>query len=370
MERETGDLTRRRNGASIYDVAKAAGVSIATVSRALNGGGSVAPAMARRVAEAVDALGYIPARAAQDLSNRRSRMLAAILPSLDYAIHARKVEAFRARAASRGYGLLLATSNWSLETEYEQCIDLIRGGAEGIMLEGGLHRAALYEALQRRGIPYVHTSTYKPQGEHPSIGFDNIEIGARAARHLLDLGHVDIGVIAGRLTDNDRTSERVEGVRQALEARGLALPDNRVIQCEYRIGDARQAFRHLISASPAPTALVCTNDVLALGAVLEGQHAGIAIPDRVSIVGYDDLDWAAHLKPGLTTFYVPTAEIGERSADYLIGRIEKHSVVDHSELEVPFILRSSTGPGPAATAVAGHAIRTDGIRSSRPRREK
>src|SRR6185312_5778375 len=181
---------------------------------------------------------------------------------------------------------------------------LVRSGAEGIMLEGGLHQPALYDILRRRGIPYVITSTYKPDGEHPSIGFSNIEIGARAARHLLDLGHVHIGVIAGRMAGNDRTSERVEGVRKALEERGFTLPDDRVIQCDYQIGEARGAFRHLISISPAATALVCTNDVLALGAVLESQHAAIAIPDRVSIVGYDDLDWAAHLKPGLTTFYV------------------------------------------------------------------
>lgn len=352
-------MSGRQNGVSIYDVAKAAGVSIATVSRTLNGGTSVSPEIARRVTEAVDALGYIPARAAQDLSNRRSRMLAAILPSLDYAIYVRKAEAFRARASSRGYGLLLATSNWSLETEYEQCVDLIRSGAEGIMLEGGLHQTAVYEVLQRRGIPYVNTSTYKPKGEHPSIGFSNIEIGARAARHLLDLGHTDIGVIAGRMASNDRTSERVEGVKKAIEERGLILREDRVIECEYRIGDARQAFRHLLSASPAPTALVCTNDVLALGAVLESQHADIPIPDRVSIVGYDDLDWAAHLKPGLTTFYVPTAEIGERSADYLISRIEGHSAVDHSELEVPFILRASTGLAPGAMTAASPNFRPE-----------
>jgi LacI family transcriptional regulator len=338
-------IARKHPRANIYDVARAAGVSIATVSRALNGGSSVAPEIAQRVASATERLGYIPARAAQNLSSRRSRMLAAILPTLDYSIYARKIEALRLRASSLRYGLLIATSNRDLDTEYAQCVDLIRSGAEGIMLEGGEHRPALFERLRQHGVCYVNTSVYAPDSEHPTIGFRNEDIGARAAGHLLDLGHRIIGVVAGPLHDkNDRLTGRVVGVARALRERGSSLADNHVVKCGYSVGDARQALRHLMSQTPRPSAVVCGNDVLALGAFLEAQHAGIDIPRELSMIGFDDLDWAAHLKPGLTTFYVPTAEIGTRSAEYLVSSIEGRATFHHQELDVPLILRGSTGP--------------------------
>jgi LacI family transcriptional regulator len=337
--------TKKRNSVSIYDVAKDAGVSIATVSRALNNAPKVRSEIVQRVSASAEKLGYLPAKAAQNLSSKRTHMLAAVIPSLDYAIYARKIEAFRVEAARRGYGLLIGTSNWDLDTEYRQCMDMIRSGAEGIMLEGARHLPALYEQFDRHDVKYVNTSVYNPDGEYPTIGFRNDEISARATRHLLDLGHRNIAVIAGDARVNDRIAGRIQGVTQAL-APFDGLPASHVVQCRYRIADARDAFRHLMSLKPRPTGVICANDVLALGAFLEAQHAGIHIPDDISIIGFDDLDWAAHLKPGLTTFYVPTAEIGTRSAEYLTAMIEGASALDHAELDVPLILRGSTGPYP------------------------
>ncbi|WHA42610.1 LacI family DNA-binding transcriptional regulator [Agrobacterium larrymoorei] len=325
-------------------MAKAAGVSIASVSRELNGRGGVSAENSLKIQAAIKAIGYVPANAAQTLSRRRSRVLGALIPTLDYSVYARKVQSFRARAMMKGYSVLLATTDWEATSELAQCDDLVRGGAEGIMLEGNNHPPELYERLRQNNVLYVNTSVYNPEGPHPTIGFRNNTLASRATQHLIDLGHRSIAVIVSKLANNDRASDRLAGVRATIEAAGGSLPDSHVVQCDFRMSSSREALRHLMAQTPRPTAVVCTNDVLAMGAIMECQHSGIKVPQSLSVIGFDDLDWAAHLSPPLTTFLVPTAEIGARSADYLISRIDGVPVIDHAELDVPFIMRQSTGP--------------------------
>lgn len=337
---------RRKHAPSILDVAAGAGVSTSTVSRALNGTGPVRTDVKKRVAEVAARLGYIPTRAAQNLSNKRTRTLGAIIPTLDYSIFARKVDGFQREAERRGYSILIAVSDFDPDVEYQQCLNLLRSGAEGIMLEGGLHGEALFELLQNRNVPFVNTSTYDAGGKHPSIGFSNSGIAAKATRFLLDLGHSRVAVIAGQTAFNDRAAERIEGVRAALSAAGFMLPAEYVLESTYLLADARAAFRHLMSLAVRPTAVVCANDLLALGAILEAQHLGIDIPSKVSVLGFDDLDWASHLRPSLTTMFVPTAEIGHRAAGFLCDRLDGKPVIEATEIAVNLIVRESTGPAP------------------------
>lgn len=337
----------RVKSANIYDVAREAGVSISTVSRALNKTGAVADDVLLRVNAATKRLGYIPLRAAQSLSSQRTFTMGTIVPTIDYSIFARKVEAFQARASELGYNVVIVTSDFDAEEEYKQCVNLIKAGAEAIMLEGERHLPELFEMLRARGIPYVNTSAVDYSGEHPTIGFDNRLVSKRAIQHLFDLGHRRFGVLAGIEKKGILLSSRLDGIREHLAARGLTLPDTHVAQCSLEIEDSRRAFAHLMAATPRPTAIICSNDVLALGAMLEAGRSGIAIPGEVSVVGFDDLDWAAHLKPSLTTFYVPTAEMGVKAADYLSSRLKNAQVGDSIEIQVPLILRDSTGPAPS-----------------------
>ncbi len=333
-----------RKIATINDVARLAGVSITTVSRAMNGTGPVRADVKTRVEEAAAALGYIPARAAQMLSRQRSHTLGAIIPTLDYSIFARKIDAFQRQAERRGYNILIAVSDFDPEVELRQCTNLIRSGAEGLLLEGGLHSPELYALLASRHVPYVNTSTFDAAGPHPTIGFSNRAIAAKATQYLLDLGHRRIGVMAARTTFNDRASERIEGVRERLARQGLELAEDCVVECRFVLADARRAFRQLMALADPPTAIVCTNDQLALGGVLEAPHLGISIPGDVSIMGFDDLDWASHLQPSLTTMYVPTAEIGHAAADFLVGRLEGGDPAGRVEIDVDLIVRESTAP--------------------------
>lgn len=335
-----------RRSAGIRDVATLAGVSTATVSRFFNEPSSLRPDMRTRVDNAVRELGYIRHGAARALSMRRSHAIGAIIPTVDNATRANKVTALQKRCRERGYNLVLALSEYDLNLELQQCRNLVEAGIDGLMLEGGLHDPALYALLQKRGIAFVNTSVFDPQSPHPNIGFDNRATAFRLAEHLLDLGHRVVGMIAGPRQGNDRASDRVEGVRDALRARGLEMPDERVVEHPYRVVEGRNGLRELMNREPRPTAIVCGNDVLAFGALIEAQALGCRVPKDFSIAGFDDLDWASQLPPGLTTMALPAREVGQMAADYLIDRLTGMTMPHAIEVEVKLILRGSTGPAP------------------------
>lgn len=333
--------------AGVRDVAAFAGVSTATVSRFLNEPSSLRPDMRARVETAVRELGYIRHGAARALSMRRSHAIGAIIPTVDNATRASKVTALQKRCRERGYNLVLAISEYDLDLELQQCRNLVEAGVDGLMLEGGLHNPALYALLEKRGIIFVNTSIYDPDSPHPNIGFDNRATACRLTEHLLDLGHQFIGMIAGPRRGNDRARDRVEGVRDALRARGFDMPEERIVERRYGVLEGRQGWRVLMDRTPSLTAIVCGNDVLAFGAMIEAQALGVRVPQDISIAGFDDLEWASQLPPGLTTMALPAREVGQMAADYLIDSLTGVAVPHAIEVEVKLILRGSTGPAPA-----------------------
>jgi LacI family transcriptional regulator len=322
-------------------------VSTATVSRFFNEPSSLRPDMRKRVDDAVRELGYIRHGAARALSMRRSHAIGAIIPTVDNSTRANKVTALQKRCRERGYNLLLALSEYDLGLELQQCRNLIEAGVDGLMLEGGLHDPALYALLERQGVVFVNTSVYDPLSPHPNIGFDNRATARRLAEHLLDLGHRSFGMIAGPRSGNDRASDRVEGVRDALRARGLDMPEQRIVEHPYRVVEGRNGLRTLMQGEQRPTAIVCGNAVLAFGALIEAQAGGIRVPRDLSIAGFDDVDWASQLPPGLTTMALPAREVGQMAADYLIDSITGIAKPHAVEVEVKLILRGSTGPAPS-----------------------
>lgn len=330
--------------ATVRDVAKSAGVSVASVSRALNRSSKVSLKVQRRVEDAVAALGYVPHGAAQALASRRTRTIGAVIPTLENSNFAIGVEALQDQLKRADYTLLLSSSNYDMEQEFQQVRTLVGRGVDGIMLVGGLHEAGVYEFLNKKGIPYVNTWVFDPTLETPSVGFDNKQAAMDLADYLLDLGHRDFGVIAGLTVANDRAQARVDGVREALAKRGLSLTREMLIERPYRILDGQLALRSLLKSSRPPSVVICGNDMLAFGALLECHERGLSVPEELSIAGFDDLDFAAHLMPPLTTVRVPAEEIGARAAEYLVSRVSSEPVLPPAEIQVNLIVRRSTAP--------------------------
>lgn len=331
---------------NIEDVATAAGVSTATVSRALNSPDSVSEALRQRVAAAITRLGYVPHAGARALKLRRTGTVGAVFPTVDNAIFAEAIEALQQRLSDAGLQLLIATSGYDKDREARQAMNLVARGADALALCGIGQNPKLLESLRRRELPIVHAMTHPAPPNAVCVGFDNAAAISQAVRYLLDLGHYRIAMLAGITKGNDRATARVVGVRGALKKARLGLAPQYLAERKYGLAHARDGFRVLMGATPAPTAILCGNDVLAFGALLEAQKMGINVPKALSIVGFDDLEMARHIHPALTTVHVPTAQMWRIVADRLIAALGQLPVQSSTEVEVELVVRESTGPVP------------------------
>jgi LacI family transcriptional regulator len=332
------------NRASIRDVAEAAGVSIATVSRVLNTPSKVGAKIRGAVEAAIARLGYIPNAAGRALSSQRSRSIGVVIPTIDNAIFARGMVALFSHLAEREFFVVMSTSFYRPELEARQAVNLIRHGVDGLLLLGRSQQPSLLETLRKSGIPFVRTGFYDPEDSDPCVGFDNRRAAAQAASFLVQLGHRQLAMVAGLTRDNDRATDRVAGVRAALKAAGSVLPSKWLLEREYTINAGRQALRELWRSPERPTAVLCGNDVLAFGVLLEAQHMNIDVPRHLSVLGFDDLELATHLKPSLTTMRVDVEDMWRRAADLVLGLLEGRDVPQQQEIEVRLVVRDSTAP--------------------------
>jgi LacI family transcriptional regulator len=331
---------------TIDDVASAARVSTATVSRVLNKPDAVREALRLRVNEAVVRLGYVPHAGARALMLHRSGTVGAVFPTVDNAIFAKAIEALQRRLTDAGLQLLIATSGYDVDTEARQAMNLVTRGADALALCGVGQSPQLLKFLRQRALPTVHVMTYPAPAETVCVGFDNAKAIGQAVRYLLDLGHRRVAMLAGITRANDRARARVAGVRKALKEAGIDLPPARLVERPYGLAEARDGFRALMAATPAPTAMLCGNDVLAFGALLEAQKMKIAVPKALSVIGFDDLEMARHIHPALTTVHVPTEKMWGAAADRLIEALDRRPVATATEVEVELVVRDSTGPAP------------------------
>ncbi len=342
---------------TVEDVARTAGVSTATVSRALNKPGSVRPALREQVLGAVRKLGYVANAGARAMSLKRSGTVGVIVPTVDNAIFARGLQVFQQRMSLAGQVVLLAFSDYDAAQEETQALALLARGVDALALTGVSQRPALLDLLAQRGVPWVHLFSYPAPAGAACVGFRNAQAIGRGVRYLIDLGHRRIAMLGGLGANNDRAAARIAGVRQSLADAGLALAPGGLIEAAYTLQAARDGTRALLAADPPPTALVCGNDVLAWGALLECQASGIVVPDELSIVGFDDLEMCRHGVPAMTTMHVPTEQMWQLAAQYLLDRLERRvDVARQIELEVELIVRGSTGPPPGKRRPS--AIRT------------
>jgi LacI family transcriptional regulator len=348
MDRETsagkGLPASRRPRSGAKDVAQLAGVSTATVSRVLNNSQQVDPATRQRVLDAASKLRYVPHGAARTLRSHRSKMVGAIVPSFDYALYARTTSALHQRLDERGYALVLAEHHYELAAETRIASQLVEHGVDAFMLVGLDHEPALFSLLEDYGRPYVLTWGVDPLQRHPCIGFDNRAATYEATTHLLDLGHRRIGLLSAPVEGNDRARARGEGVRAALADRGLKLDPRHVAYEPISLASAEAGMRRLLAAPDRPTAVVATNDVFAVGAMLACRKAGVEIPRDMSITGVDNTDLGATQTPALTSVATPIIDIGRAAADQLVARLEGDDWMANRELPVELVCRGSTAP--------------------------
>lgn len=332
------ESTLHRGAVRQTDVARAAGVSTATVSRVMNGSPLVRPKARERVEAAIRDLGYLPHEGARSLATRRSRTLGAIVPTLNNAIFAAGLDAFEAAARARGYGLVISVSNYDSTQEDNLVRQMIERGVDGLLLVGNDRPAAARELLAQAGRRALVTWAHEAGAALPNAGFDNAAAMAPVVDHLVAAGRRRIAVLAGITAGNDRARARVAGVRTALARHGRDLAA--LAEVRYSVAAARMALPELLPARP--DAIVCGNDVIAYGMLAGARAAGIDVPGDLAVTGFDDLPLSAELAVPLTSVAVPTDEMGSYAADELIAAVEEARPVRGRQLGVRLVVRASS----------------------------
>ncbi|MBE0626267.1 MAG: substrate-binding domain-containing protein [Burkholderiales bacterium] len=323
-----------------------AGVSLATASRCINHPAKVNPEFRERVTRAVQELAYVTNGRARALATSRSHSIGAIVPTLNISIFATAAELLQRRLGEAGYTLMLANSAYDPVQELAQVKAFLEQGIDGVVLVGAEHDPKVFELLQSSRTPFILTYTYAADSQYPCVGFDNYRAAYRLTEYVIGLGHRRFGLIMSPTSWNDRVSQRLAAIRAALADHSILELTEYVLDVSYSISKGRSAFRRLMTGAKPPTAVMCTNDVFGVGALLECRALGIEVPRRVSIVGFDDLELAAEIEPGLTTCQIPIQEMTDRVVDYLLSSIAGRTIPQAVELATKIIIRGSTGrPG-------------------------
>jgi LacI family transcriptional regulator len=336
--------TLAKQTVTINQVAKMAGVSTATVSRALNKPDTVSEAVKKKIERIIKRIGYIPNAGARSLMLKRTGSIGVIVPTLDNAIFAQGLEEFQRQLSQSGYQMLVASTNYDPEIENQQMRNLLLQGVEGIAMFGSSQKLELIRLLRTRKLPYIHIGTLDTPLNGYAAGFDNKKAIQLGVEYLVQVGHRNFGMIAGKTENNDRARDRVDGVVELLKRNRIFLKKESIIEVPYQIQDARIALKKLLQINPKISAVVCGNDVLAIGALLEAQSQGIKIPYQCSILGFDNLELSRHIQPSLSTIHIDAIGMWSKAAHHLISQINGINRLPRKILaDVSLVIRDSTG---------------------------
>lgn len=336
-------MSNIRGVPKLEDVAMAAGVSTATVSRCLNAPDRVQEGTKLRVFDAIKVLGYTPNFGARVMAAKRTFTIGAIIPTMENAIFARGLQAFQEELHKRGYTLLVSSSAYRPDIEEEQIRKLVARGADGLLLIGEDRDEAIYRYLKRQEVSALIAWTYSSDAPLPCVGFDNRRSMRSLAEDVLKLGHDRIGVISGLIEGNDRARLRMQGIKEALASNGLDPGKLAVIETSYEIESGATAFDQLMALEQPPTAIMCGNDVLAVGAHKRARESNINVPGDISITGFDDIELARIVDPALTTVHVPHREMGRQAARTLVDLVEDSGTPCSIQLQTSVRRRGSLG---------------------------
>lgn len=339
-----------RKRPTLGDVARAAGVSSATVSRVLNSPELVGEKARKKIEEQIRKLGYVRDGAARALASSNTRVVGAIIPTLENAIFAAGINALEARLDEAGYTLLLAVSKYDLEHELREIREIMEHGVDGLILIGHEHLPESFALLEQHDQLFINIWSYSEDSPYPCVGIDNRQAAYELAEYLIGLGHKRIGMMAGFTEGNDRATHRLEGFQMAMRDHHLEIIADDVIERKYDIAQGRSGAAYFLDRPVAdrPTAILCGNDVLAVGCLLECQSRGLSVPQDMSITGFDNLTLAQHLPPGITTVDIPSSELGRLAAEFLLASIKGEETPKRTKIDTRVIVRGSTS-APSST---------------------
>ncbi|MDH4268037.1 MAG: LacI family transcriptional regulator [Deltaproteobacteria bacterium] len=329
---------------TISDIAKSAGVSSATVSRVLNSPHIVKEETLIKVLKAMKEQEYAYNALAGGLARKRTATIGLIIPTITNPIFAISTKGTQTVAKKRGYSILLGSTEYSYDVEFDFVSLFYEKRVDGIIFMGAPGNLKSMENLRKRKIPFVVTWEVLREKDVNFVAFDNIQIARRMTDYLISLGHRRIAMIAGPTTVTTRASQRLEGYRQSLDVHDLPCDETLIVHKNYTVEDGKEAMRRLLRENEDLTAVFCGNDILAFGAMAAAKEVGYVVGTDISIVGFDDLDISRVSDPQLTTVQIPAYQMGKMSGDLLISLIEEEVQQPRQYiLDSNLVIRQSAG---------------------------
>ena len=353
-----GEKKRKaKRGASaptVKEVAERAGVSTATVSRALSGTRKVRESVRARILEAAQELSYRPNRAARDLRVRSSRAVGVLIPDIENPFFTSLVCGIEDVLGKTDYSLLLASYNEDPVQE-ERRLEVFRSdGVRGLIFAASRSPSRLYTELGKAGMALVAASRDATRLPVDQVTVANQDGAHAATSHLVQLGHKRIAMINGPL-ELTTARDRQAGYEQALREAGLSLNGSLVMHGAFNQTAGYSAMQQLLSSSAPPTAVFAGSNLLTLGALQAIHERHLAIPDQIAIVGFDEMPWAMSLRPPLTTVAQPAFDVGRTAAELLLARVREPALPRRQVvLETKLIVRSSCGSRKGEDLTASH----------------
>jgi LacI family gluconate utilization system Gnt-I transcriptional repressor len=303
------------------DVAKRAGVSTMTVSRALRNTGEVSDEMREKVLRIVQEIGYLPNHLASSLSSNRSTTIGLIVPSIDNSIYTQTIKALSDVLRRSGFQLMIAECGYDPSEEEELITNFLVHRVSGLVLHNTEHTPQAIAKINKSGVPVIENGNLPAAPLDMAVSYSKREAAYTMTLHLGRLGYKNIAFASLHSVHNDRSRDRLEGYRAALEKLGRKYDPRLVVETSRGLSGGAEAVARIIQTAPETDALFCAGDVLAVGALFECQKRGWDVPGRIALASFDDVDLLRHVSPSVTTLRLPRYEIGSRSAEMLLSRI-------------------------------------------------
>lgn len=353
---------------TIKDVARAAGVSVATVSRVINGKGPVRDATRERIAEVAATLRYVPHGGARSLITKRTDTVGVVLPDLFGEFFSELIRGMDLAARRRGYHLLISSSHAD-RSEVEAVLRAMRGRVDGlVVMSPDVDARALKENLVAT-LPVILINSSVDGLDLDSLRVDNVGGAAAMVRHLAGLGHRRIAIVRGAGGNND-AEERLRGYREALAELGLPAEAELELPGDFSEEAGYRAGRRALALDPRPDAVFAANDSMAIGVLAALREAGIEVPGGMALAGFDDIPIAPFLTPPLTSVRVEIAELGARALERLVAILARGGAPAGRTEVVPtrVVVRASCGSGAVATPFSAPRAETPPAVPPKPRR--
>jgi LacI family transcriptional regulator len=311
---------------TIYDVAREAGVSMATVSRVVNGNPNVKPSTRKKVSEAIERLGYRPNAVARGLASKKTTTVGVIIPDISSVFFAELARGIEDIATMYKYNIILSNSDQNKEKEMHLINILLGKQVDGLIFMGGKISDTHVEEFKRSPVPVVLAATSDPNNETPSVNIDYKQGVYDAVESLLKKQHNNVAIVTGPLEDPINSEEKFIGYRKAMEDANIEIKQNYIYVGDYTYDSGIEAIQKFMELDDKPTAIFVGTDEMALGVIHGAQDLGYNIPNDIEVIGFDNTRLASMVRPTLTTVVQPMYDIGAVAMRLLTKLMNKETV--------------------------------------------